>query len=288
MEYDSAEDMNQSAQYPEETIDYEKTKGDVLEGLFDFAGNANSEYTMVNTQEKEVVDGKLVIDKSTGKPKDNSAMSDPSYPLDAKKVNSAEFLNNKQLAEENHNVEIRVADITNNRWAQENMDNLTPENYPMDVIHIDPVTGEETFLSRLPAFQAGKSANQLRALRNEVMRRDKMKTDPGAKTRAERIQEISEEIETLEKEIETAKPESELPDGFRYVEEGEVIPAGDYTTRLSVDGKRTMTNAPRSERTIEEKVAEIQENQEFIQLSDNVLLSSLSRTRRKIKVIKHY
>jgi hypothetical protein len=38
--------------------------------------------------------------------------------------------------------------------------------------------------------------------------------------------------------------ESELPEGFRYVEEGEILPAGDYTTRISVDGKRTITNAP--------------------------------------------
>ncbi|NBU98938.1 MAG: hypothetical protein EBS19_12150, partial [Spirochaetia bacterium] len=35
-----------------------------------------------------------------------------------------------------------------------------------------------------------------------------------------------------------------LPEGFRYVEEGEILPAGDYITKLSVGGKRTITNAP--------------------------------------------
>jgi hypothetical protein len=48
-----------------------------------------------------------------------------------------------------------------------------------------------------------------------------------------------------QEEIDAEKPvEETLPEGFRYVEEGEVIPAGNYITRLSVDGKRTITNAP--------------------------------------------
>ena len=46
--------------------------------------------------------------------------------------------------------------------------------------------------------------------------------------------------------------EEALPEGFRYVEEGEILPAGDYTTRLSVDGKRSITNAPSTKATTEE------------------------------------
>lgn len=46
-------------------------------------------------------------------------------------------------------------------------------------------------------------------------------------------------------EINFEQPQEEqLPEGFRYVEEGEILPAGDYETRISVDGKRTITNAP--------------------------------------------
>jgi hypothetical protein len=43
--------------------------------------------------------------------------------------------------------------------------------------------------------------------------------------------------------------EEQLPEGFRYVEEGEILPAGDYETRISVDGKRTITNAPPNVKT---------------------------------------
>jgi hypothetical protein len=49
----------------------------------------------------------------------------------------------------------------------------------------------------------------------------------------------------IREELESIIPVPEtLPDGFRYVEEGEIIPAGDYTTTLSVDGKKSITNAP--------------------------------------------
>ena len=48
-----------------------------------------------------------------------------------------------------------------------------------------------------------------------------------------------------QEEIDAEKPVEEvLPEGFRYVEDGEVLPAGNYITRLSVNGKRSITNAP--------------------------------------------
>lgn len=48
-----------------------------------------------------------------------------------------------------------------------------------------------------------------------------------------------------QEEIDAETPVEEvLPEGFRYVEDGEVLPAGNYITRLSVDGKRSITNAP--------------------------------------------
>ena len=48
-----------------------------------------------------------------------------------------------------------------------------------------------------------------------------------------------------QEEIDAETPTEEvLPEGFRYVEDGEVLPAGNYITRLSVDGKRAITNAP--------------------------------------------
>ena len=48
-----------------------------------------------------------------------------------------------------------------------------------------------------------------------------------------------------QEEIDAETPTEEvLPEGFRYVEDGEVLPAGNYITRLSVNGKRSITNAP--------------------------------------------
>ena len=41
--------------------------------------------------------------------------------------------------------------------------------------------------------------------------------------------------------------EDTLPEGYRYVEEGEIIPAGDFDTKMSMSGKQTITNAPKSE-----------------------------------------
>jgi hypothetical protein len=85
---------------------------------------------------------------------------------------------------------------------------------------------------------------------------------------AEMAKEARQKLAQYEQEIASrqAKPEAEeapapedvaeLPEGFRYVEEGEVIPAGDYVTRLSVDGKRTITNAPIAETTPTPEVAE--------------------------------
>jgi len=47
------------------------------------------------------------------------------------------------------------------------------------------------------------------------------------------------------KDYEAPEKETDLPPpGYRYVEEGEILPAGDYTTIISIDGKRTITNAP--------------------------------------------
>lgn len=60
-----------------------------------------------------------------------------------------------------------------------------------------------------------------------------------------RLDELRAELEELN-ELKR-KQDKDLPEGFRYVEEDEIIPAGDYTTKLSVDGKRSMTNAPAPE-----------------------------------------
>lgn len=59
--------------------------------------------------------------------------------------------------------------------------------------------------------------------------------------------ELERELKILTGEISAEEQpiaDENLPEGFRYVEEDEILPAGDYITRISVDGKRTITNAP--------------------------------------------
>ena len=59
--------------------------------------------------------------------------------------------------------------------------------------------------------------------------------------------ELSAETQTTADEV--------LPEGFRYVEEGEILPAGDFITKLSVGGKRTITNAPAKAKAKARKVS---------------------------------
>ena len=56
--------------------------------------------------------------------------------------------------------------------------------------------------------------------------------------------EVESELKTRTGEEIQPTTDEELPEGFRYVEEGEILPAGNYITKLSVGGKRTITNAP--------------------------------------------
>ena len=56
--------------------------------------------------------------------------------------------------------------------------------------------------------------------------------------------EVESELKTRTGEETQPTTDEVLPEGFRYVEEGEILPAGNYITKLSVGGKRTITNAP--------------------------------------------
>lgn len=72
--------------------------------------------------------------------------------------------------------------------------------------------------------------------------------------------ELERELKILTGEISAKEQpiaDENLPEGFRYVEEDEILPAGDYITRISVDGKRTITNAPsRTTTPVSDKKAE--------------------------------
>jgi hypothetical protein len=84
---------------------------------------------------------------------------------------------------------------------------------------------------------------------------------------------IREELESL---ISVAES---LPPGFRYVEESEILPAGDYTTTLSVDGKKSITNAPGKTVSIDAK-ADIEKTSEE---STNLRAQGSARIRKNIE-----
>ena len=76
--------------------------------------------------------------------------------------------------------------------------------------------------------------------------------------------EVESELKTRTGEETQLATDEELPEGFRYVEEGEILPAGNYITKLSVGGKRTITNAPTktvSTNTIEKEKSTITDSE---------------------------
>lgn len=80
---------------------------------------------------------------------------------------------------------------------------------------------------------------------DEFIKELKKKKLPGFSTWT--YNELERELKILTGEVSAEEQpiaDENLPEGFRYVEEDEILPAGDYITRISVDGKRTITNAP--------------------------------------------
>jgi hypothetical protein len=91
---------------------------------------------------------------------------------------------------------------------------------------------------------------------DEFIKELKKKRLPGFSTWT--YNELERELKILSGEIsakEQPTTDDTLPEGFRYVEENEILPAGDFITRISVDGKRTITNAPAKAKAKARKVS---------------------------------
>lgn len=85
-------------------------------------------------------------------------------------------------------------------------------------------------------------------LREEIRQEEEIKKTQYGVQQKPNNQQQSEKVETTNQEQQDDQPISQtqeevIPEGFRYVEEDEVLPAG-YETRMSVGGKRAITNAP--------------------------------------------
>ena len=170
-------------------------------------------------------------------------------PIDTDKVNSPDFLNNKQLRDENHYFEFRIQhDNPYNDQEGTDVDNLA-----ISIIHIDPQTGEETFISMLPAYEEGESARHLKALREEIVRRDGLEDDGAVERNVARIKEIKAEKATIKEEL-AKGPAEAVPD----------------------------------EKTLEEKIEEVKENQEFIVLSEDEKTYTNSRTGKEYQRVSNY
>lgn len=179
------------------TLNKEQIEAEVLSGLFAFNGRTNSSFTMVNTMDKEI-DGDVGPD---GRPLPHDARKTEkdrkNNPIDTAKVNSPEFLNNKELNEENHYFEFRIQ----HENPYNSKEGTTVDNMAIEIIHVDPTTKEETFISLLPAYKAGRDALHLKALREEIERRDGLEDDGAVERNVERIKEIKEEKAAIKEEL---------------------------------------------------------------------------------------
>ena len=99
---------------------------------------------------------------------------------------------------------------------------------------------------------------------DEFIKELKTKKLPGFSTWT--YNELERELKILTGEVSAEEQpiaDENLPEGFRYVEEDEILPAGDYITRISVDGKRTITNAPsRTTTPVSDKKADIEKRRQ--------------------------
>lgn len=182
--FDNSEDGNQpSNEGSTNPSTYTKLKGQVLEEVLDYSNEVGTHHIFINTHDKVITNGKVELDPETGKPVPHPAAQDPTYPLDSNKVNSPDFLNNELLNRSHVEFEIRVQ--KNNPYSE----NATVENMPLEVVHVDPTTKKETFISRLPAVTENTPAHLL-ALREEVIRRDGLTNEDVQAAQEERNAEI--------------------------------------------------------------------------------------------------
>ena len=106
-------------------------------------------------------------------------------------LNSPDFLNTEYLENNPTYFEFRIS----NKEQEESSDKID-----IDVIYKDPKTKKEVFIGRL--FKAGKnSPQQLKDLREEIVKREKTPADTTIKEKANRIQEIKKEKEVIKKKL---------------------------------------------------------------------------------------
>lgn len=160
-------------------LDKDVIEDDVSEALSK-GKQVTDKITIINTFDKKIEAGKTVKGED-GKAVKHS-VNKQYYPLDANKVNDPDFLNNLELTSEKRNFTFRVQ--KDNPYN----DTASVEDMAIEVVYIDPVTQEETFISRLPAYKKGMP-KQLLEFRKEVVKRSEV-TEDVSEDNVQRIQEI--------------------------------------------------------------------------------------------------
>ena len=191
--FDNADDYNQPAKT--EGVTEGTTESNSNDTQID-EGKHQDSILFVNVNEKalEKINGRTIaVRDDKGKLKDHPAVTNSDYKVDYAKVNSPGFLNNEVLSKENHEFEFRIP--SNNAWNQS--EKVTLNNMWVDVVHVDPKTGEETIIGNLQAFKEG-GPQHLKNLREEIVNREKLisnqKEDPKIATIKKKKQEIKKKL----------------------------------------------------------------------------------------------
>jgi len=159
LNYADPEDANQPAPIKKESTTIAEKYGAIIEELHSTSiyqpGTNVSDYaTIPITHDKEIVSNAPIRNELSGKflNKENT-----DQPVDTEVINSPEFLNNKELRENNIQATFKIADNDFNKTQ-----NPTANNIAIDVYQ------EDIFIGRLPAWKEGMP-NHLRELRNAIV-----------------------------------------------------------------------------------------------------------------------
>lgn len=204
LDYADPTDASQPAPSETEATSLEEffnTKSQELQesSIYQTGTNVSDNSIIPVIHDKKIVDNKLVRNPDTGKYEvwTDAKGAKTDQPVDLEKLNSPDFLNNKEL--HNNNVEATFK-ISDNEW---NKTERSAEDIAIDVYHND------TFIGRLPAFKKGMPAHFL-ALRKAIVAQESgvaieeevTPTDESLKAKKADIENKKAEIERLEKEKE--------------------------------------------------------------------------------------
>ena len=229
-QFDNSEDYDQPSKEGSTKGDPKTVtvKGIVTKEVLDTTNEVGTYHIFINTYDKVIENGEVVLDPDTGLPMNHMATDNPMYRLDVNKVNSPDFLNNAELNNSEHEFQFRVQD--NNPYN----DTATVENLVIEVIYVDPKTTEETFISFLPAVKEN-TPSHLIALREEIVRRNNLTDVEIAAAQEER----NAKMKALKDEKASIK--QKLKDGIKKPKSSEVEVKKAAIKKIEADRKAELS-----------------------------------------------